>query len=57
MTSENALDRPGPSEVSQTPAAKYEPPRVEKGRRLAEITGGTTAGTTVVPSGAPLPDA
>lgn len=36
---------------ARKPARAYEPPRVEKGRRLAEVTGETV----VVPSGAPLP--
>ena len=36
----------------------YEPPRIEKGRRLGEVTGAAIAGGGgVVPSGAPAPQA
>jgi len=50
MARSDATMRDGKSDMCGS-TAKYEPPRVEKSRRLAEITGQGA----VVPSGAPVP--
>jgi hypothetical protein len=50
MAETNAL-RGVDSRRLRAPVVKYEQPRVEKGRRLADVTGQGA----VVPSGAPVP--